>query len=294
MIIPLNTAISASQLDNDALAFIEEASITDSFTIRALNELCRDLKREGIWDSLYVAFPMIFTGVTASQLIDLKTRTQLEIVTPSSGSTASPTYSSDGIKYNGGQYHLWVDGFFNPSPFSDTPPSHIAIYSRTNHLSEGITQSTHGYYEFSNGNHQLISFSTSSVVASLWNSTYSVATFSNTNSTGFYIFSNSDNNSGFTASSQYPYQFYMSRNGQVIGTSSSTKNKQANGSRVVVGGFSWAYGELFDRAYDQICWYSCGAGFSGSNSQGGFIPESKQEIFYNIIQKFQTYLGREV
>lgn len=294
MIIPLNTAINASKLDSDALAFIREAQITDSFTIRALNALCKDLKREDIWDSLYYAFPMIFTGITSSMLLDLKSRISLVDVIPETGSTAGVTYSSNGIQYNGGSYHALSEATLNPSPLSDTPPGHISIYNRTNHVTTGLTVSTgHGFYEGPNSNKFSIEFSTTGVSGSIWNATFSSIGFTVSNTTGFYIFSNSFDNYGFTASVTYPYQFYLSRNGEVIGTSFSYKNSQKWGSSVVIGSLSQGYGSPILRSYDQICWYSCGVGFEGS-TKGKHINIDKSEIFYNIIQKFQKALGREV
>lgn len=294
MIIPLNSAINSSLLDPDALAFIKEAEITDSFAIRALNVLCKDLKREGIWDSLYYAFPMVFTGITASMLLDLKNRVSLIEILPLTGSTAGVTYSSNGFQYNGGVYHALSEITLNPSPLSDTPPGHISIYNRTNHVTAGLTVSTgHGYYESSNGNKFSIEFSTTGVSGSIWNATYSTIGFTVSNTTGFYIFSNTYDNLGYTASSVKPYQFYLSRNGEITGTSYSYKNSQRWGSGVVIGSLSKGYGFPLSRSFDQICWYSCGVGFQGS-SRGTHIDSSKAEVFYNIVQNFQKALGREV
>lgn len=294
MIIPLNSAINSSRLDSDALAFIKQAQITDSFAIRALNVLCKDLKREGIWDSLYYAFPMVFTGITASMLLDLKNRVSLIEILPLTGSTAGVTYSSNGVQYNGGSYHALSDVTLNPTPLSNTPPGHISIYNRTNHVTAGLTVSTgHGYYEGPNSNKFSIEFSTNGVSGSIWNATFSTIGFTVSNSSGFYIYSNTNNNSGFTASSNYPYEFYLSRNGEVIGTSFSYRNFQKWGSVVVIGSLSQGYGNPISRSYDQICWYSCGVGFQGS-SRGTHIDSSKAEVFYNIVQNFQKALGREV
>jgi hypothetical protein len=294
MIIPLNSAVNSSLLDPDALSFIKEANITDSFAIRALNVLCKDLKREGIWDSLYYAFPMIFTGTTASMLLDIKNRVSLVEVLPLTGSTAGVTYSSNGFQYNGGVYHALSEITLNPSPLSDTPPGHISIYNRTNHSLVGLTVSTgHGYYESLNGNKFSIEFSATGVSGSIWNATYSTIGNTVSNTTGFYIFSNVNDNFGLTASPTYPYEFYLSRNGEILGTSFSYKNSQRWGAGVVIGSLSQGYGFPLSRSFDQICWYSCGVGYAG-NSKGSYIDSNKSEVFYNIVQNFQKALGREV
>lgn len=294
MIIPLNTSINASKLDPDALSFIEEAGITDSFSIRALNDLCKDLKRENIWNSLYYAFPMVFTGVTASMLLDLKNRVSLIEVLPSTGSTAGITYSSDGIQYNGGVYHVFPELTLNPTPLSDTPTGHISIYNRTNHVTAGLTVSTgHGNYEGFNGNKFSIEFNSYGVSGSIWNASYSMIGFTVSNTTGFYLFSTVNDNSGYTASVENPYFFYMNRNSQLLGTSFSYKNNQRWGSSVVIGALSSGYDIPILRSFDQISWYSCGVGYSNS-PKGSNIDYEKSQVFYDIIQKFQRALGREV
>jgi hypothetical protein len=293
MIIPLNNAINASRLDSDALEFIKNSSITDSTQIRALNELCKDLKREGFWDLLLVAFPMIWAGSTASILRDLKSGSLLETFTPTSGSTASPTYSTNGIQYNGGQWHA-TDFIFTPNPLIDTPPGHISIYSRTNYFTAGITASGgHGYVEFPSANKQSIEFSQTGILASLWQEDYGSINFGVTATSGFFLFSNVDDNSGNFASSVNPYIFYMSRNGQILGTGSTTKNFQNFGSRVVIGSVMDMGEQPYKRSYEEISWFSCGAGFS-NGEYGGQIDIEKSEIFNGIIQKFQTSLGRQV
>lgn len=293
MIVPLNTAINSSRLDPDALEFIKNSSIADSNQVRALNELCKDLKSEGFWDSLLVAFPMIWNGTTASVLRDLKTGLLLDTFTPNAGSTASPTYSTNGIQYNGGQWHA-TDFIFSPNQFSDTPPGHISIYSRTNYFTSGITASGgHGYVEFPSANKQSIEFSQDGILSSLWQENYESINFGVTSTSGFFLFSNVDNNSGEISSTSNPYNFYLSRNGQILGTGSSSRNFQTFGSRVVIGSVLGIGEQPYKRSYEEICWYSCGAGFE-EGSFGKNINLEKQEIFYNIIQKFQTSLGRQV
>ncbi len=293
MIIPLNNTISASILDYDAREFISACGITNSQVKRNINDCFKELKGEDIWDRIFYGFAMINAGTTQSMLIDIKTRQPLSILTPLVGASASPTYSATGIQYNGGEFHG-----VNTLPFSylitsDSAPGHISIYNRTNYNFLGLTAiSKHGYKEGLGGYEQSISFSPTGVSASLWNAAGPMS-FTLSNTSGFFLFSNVNDNNGLTASPTNPYRFYLSRNGQIIGSQSSTKNFQNFGSNIYIGAFGDNDFAPTVRSIDEICWYSIGSGFGESSPSGRQIDIDKQERFFEIIQKLQTSLSRE-
>ena len=293
MIIPFNNSISSSIIDFDARDFISVCGITNSQIKRNINDCFKALKGSQIWDCIYFGFAMVNSGTTQSMLVDIKTRQFLTINTPISGSTASPTYSNTGIQYNGGEFHSLSTSPFTYIINSEAAPGHISVYNRTDYNLLGLTTtSKHGYKEIFGGYEQSFSFGTQGVSASLWNVAGPMS-FTLSNTSGFFIFSNVDDNSGFTASTSNPYKFYLSRNGQIIGSQSSTRNYHTFGSNILIGSFSDNLFLPTERSIDEICWYSIGSGFGSNSLSGRQIDIDKQEIFFQIIQKLQKSLNRE-
>ena len=292
MIIPLNNSISASVIDYDAREFINACGITQSEAIRGLNDCFRELKSSDLWSRIYYGFAMIWAGTSQSMLVDIKSRQSLTTLIPTSGATSSPTFSSTGIQYNGGEYHAILGSPLSAYINTDSRPAHISIYNRTDYISLGLTSvSKHGALEAFSPYEQSISFGPNGVSASLWNSTGPMS-FTLSNTSGFFIFSNVDDNNGQVASILNPYSFYLSRNGQIIGSQSSVQNFHSFGSNICIG----AYGDNIllpsVRSIDEICWYSIGEGIGQNPTTGRHIDINQQERFYQIVQKLQTILNR--
>lgn len=293
MIIPLNNSISSSILDNDANEFIAVCGITNSQTVRRINDCFKDLKKENLWDCMFYGFAMISTGTTQSLLIDIKTRQSLTQNLPIIGNTTSATYSTNGIQFNNGEYVGLFTNPFNTLINTDAAPGHISIYNRTNYNFYGLTGSSkHGFLE-SFGYEQSISFSPDTISASLWNQDGPMG-FSSSSTSGFFLFSNIDDNNGLTASPINPYRFYLSRNGQILGSQSSNRNYHTFGSNVVIGAFGDNLGNPSVRSFDEISWYSIGSGFGENSLTGRQINLEKQEKFFQIILNLQIALNREV
>ena len=293
MIIPFNNSISNSIFDYDAREFITTCGITNSQVVRNINDCFKELKKEDIWDCIFYGFALVFAGTTQSMLIDIKSRETLTTFTPISGFTNSATFSSNGVKFNQGEYLLKSSPPFTFLLNTDSGPGHISIYNRTNYNLMGLTgTSKHGYLEPFGGYEQSISFSPNGVSASLWNKNGPMS-FTTSSTSGFFLFSNIDDNNGLTASTSNPYTFYLSRNGQVIGSQSSTRNYHTLGSNVVIGAYADILSDPSIRSFDEISWYSIGSGF-GNSISGRQIDIYKQEKFYQIIQKLQITLGREI
>lgn len=294
MIITLNNSISNSILDYDAKEFITTCGVTNSQVVRNINDCFKELKKEDIWDCIFYGYAMVFSGSTQSMLVDIKSRQILSSSIPITGVTDSATYSNTGIKFNEGEYLI---SSFPPFAFptnTNSGPGHISIYNRTNYNLLGSTfSSKHGFLEPLGGNEQSISFSSNGVSASLWNQNGPMS-FTTSSTSGFFVFSNVDDNNGLTASLSDPYRFYLSRNGQVVGSQSSISNYHTLGSYIVVGAYSDILGNPSVRSFDEICWYSIGSGFGNDSISGRQIDINKQEKFYQIIQKLQISLGREI
>lgn len=294
MIIPLNNSITNSMLDYDAREFISTCGITNSLIVRRINDCFKDFKYEGIWDCIYYGFAMIYAGTTQSMLVDIKTRQSLSLVTPFTGNTSSATFSESGIQFNNGSFYGVLGTPFNNLLNTDSAPGHISIYNRTNYNFYGLTgTSKHGYLEPLGGYEQSISFSPNLISASLWNANGPM-TFSTTSTSGFFLFSNVDDNSGLTASLINPYNFYLSRNGEILGSQSSQKNFHTVGSNIIIGAFGDNLANPTIKSFDEISWYSIGSGFGENTTTGKNINIEKQQRFYEIVLKLQVALNREM
>jgi hypothetical protein len=321
MITFANNGITTSILDYDAREFIRLAKLTDETQIRAVNDLCKDLKKEGFWNSLNRCYPFVYAGTTASMLVCLKTRNSLILTTTPNGIT----FSSTGVQF-GYTSSLTNNTSFMAGTGDIFYGGHLSIYNRTN-TSLSLTNQFHG----GNGNYGanlpgtqrrtgvIIGFGTASngvgtIRGSLYNgSTYNVpgSPVNSTNTDGYNInprfntFTYSGSNTGLlvystiniydgTASMTNPWMFYMSKNESILGMTWSVKNFPA-AHTPILGNYR-DYSSLpgiSNQSLQEICWWSWGAGDS-TTSNGGPIELSKQPSFYKIIQKFQTSLGRQV
>ena len=144
MITFTNNGINTSILDYHARQFITTTKITDETQIRAINELCKDLKREGFWDKLQIIYPFVYNpGFTNSVLYELKTGSYN--LAKDNISAGASTFSNTGVKFNKGQRltsgfinELKGGNFGNAEPLVPgrgipfAPPGHISIYNRFN------------------------------------------------------------------------------------------------------------------------------------------------------------------
>lgn len=293
MITFLNTSVSSSSLDRDANEFIKASGITNSVHKRAINDLCKDLKSTGFWNKSYRIFPFIYTGVTASSILELKTRTSLS--EDNGYGITGVTFSNNGIKFNKGVIYYDSQSW---TPNTQVTPGHISIWSRTDLFSSGLTSSGFGSINNQQNGAYLV-LGTNSVSASLWNdstfiSNYGAHAFSSVSTNGLFIYSNENNNDGNISSVNTPYIFYMSRNGSVLGTQSSRSNISNGGINFSIG--SLININLLPNLYTnvsngEISWLSYGGGGLNLGEQ---IDIDEQNNFYQIVYKFQKALGREV
>ena len=325
MIVPLNNGITTSILDRDAREFIRVAGISDETQIRAINELCKDLKRENFWSSFWRCYPFVFSGITASMLVCLKTRESLLLTYPNGVSSVttpnSLTFSNTGVQFG---YTSSIAIPISILPITEVyRGGHISIYNRaaTNlpfkqshggNGNLGIQRFTGTFLTFGTASGGVGNIFGSFYNASVWNvpgnpyssinangvpgnPRYNSFTYSGDN-TGLFIYSNTNIEAG-TASLNSPFTFYMTKNQTVLGITTSPRNYAGQGAPPRLGGYlDYAYASPYNptnQSLQEICWWSIGGGLS-DGSVGGPIPLSQQPSFYNIIQKFQTTLGRAV
>ena len=310
MIIPLNNGITTSILDPDARDFIRLTQVTDEIQIRAVNELCIDLKREGFWNRIYRLYPFVYTGSNASMLIELKMRKNNLAI-----NFSSFTFSNMGVEFglsssltqNNLPFWTVSGGISSPDVYSG---GHMAIYN--NKVTSTSSTQYHMHYQTGGvASHVGFKFisSTKTVQANMFNREYTFASFTYSgDDTGLFLYSNDkdygQNSGGVSASTTNPWTFYLSKNGQVLGTYSATYSRvpypamkftlgRESGQNIIVNSY---------QSYQRICWLSFGSGdfyqTGTNNEQQGFqgkqINIGDQEKFYQIVQKFQTALGRQV
>lgn len=306
MITFTNNGINTSILDYDAREFIRVTKIVDETQIRAVNELCKDLKREGFWSSFWRAFPFVYSGTTASMLYCLKTRQILTI----DSTPGSLTFSSTGVQFG------YTSSLYMNAPFLTNTEiyygGHVAIYNRTSTnfaFSQrhgmignlGTQRFTGPFLTFESGTGTMsASFYNGSVYGVPGNPYNSVNpdgfngnprvntfTYSGDN-TGLFLYSNRNIETG-TSSLTSPFIFYMTKNETILGITYSPRNFAGIAGNPRIGNF----GGVSNQSLQEICWWSIGGGLpNGTN--GGPIELIKQPTFYQIIQKFQTTLGRQV
>jgi hypothetical protein len=309
MITFTNNGINTSMLDYDAREFIRLAKLTDETQIRAVNELCKDLKRERFWDSFWRVFPFVYGGTTASMLYCLKTRQILTI----DSTPGSLTFSSTGVQF-GYTSSLSINGIFlqNTEIYYG---GHISIYNRTStnfNFSQRHGMAGNGGAQRFTGPFLNFGSGTGTMSASFYNgSVYRVPgnpySSSNTNgdpgnprvntftysgdNTGLFLYSNRNIETG-TSSLESPFIFYMSKNETILGITYSPRNSAGQANTIRIGNY-YFLGTTSQQSLQEICWWSIGGGLPNS-ANGGPIELIRQPSFYQIVQKFQTTLGRQV
>lgn len=314
MITFFNNAVNTSILDYDAREFISVIKLTDQTQVRAINQLCVDLKKAGLWDSFFRCYPFVYNpGFTFSSLYCLKTRLSLSPTTNSGF-----TYSSTGVEF-GLTSSLQFDSSL---PFTYNAEllygGHISIYNRKSTdistiqshgevgnlgnqrytgpiisfgvTSNGVGQINGSFFNASTYNLSGSTVNSSSLNGSTSNPRFSSFTYSGDN-TGLFVYSNPFVQTG-TASMSSPFIFYMSKNDSILGVSYSVRNFVGEQVKPRIGNYSSPSGGVGSQSYQEICWFSVGIG--DKTSTGGPIEMVSQPNFYKIIQKFQTALGRQV
>lgn len=142
-----------SSAEDDALAFITAASITDPTQQSAIEQLVTDLHGYGIWTKMKAIYP--FVGGTASQhSYNLKNTAQFQITW-----NGGVTHSSTGVTFNG------TNGFgntgLNDSTILNIDNKHISMYQRnvlldSSGASMGISNSNRFYLNFYTQNYSTL------------------------------------------------------------------------------------------------------------------------------------------
>lgn len=253
-------SLQQNLFDIDAVSFINATGISGA-TAGAINGLVVDLKSASLWDKMYVIYPLV-GGTTNSVTYNLKNVTQWR------GSlTGSWTIGADGITGNASNTAFNTTFFMTSSAqvvaFSGSQS--IGVYVRNN--------SSTGYdmgVEKSGASNDIFIISRYINDNTYYSSGIPNLVVPNTNSQGFYV--------GTVLGTTR----YLGKNGSVIATDVGIGQEVAEYGPILLGANrSVTINEYSNRQY--------AFSFIGKGLDTNDITN-----YYNIVQNFQTKLGRQV
>ena len=264
MILGINGIIAGRGADADALAFITAANITDTTQKNAVNQLVTDLKSANIWTKMKAIYPFV-GGTASSHKFNLKDPRDLDAAFRLVFS-GGWTHSSTGALPNGTTGY--ADTKFNPNLNLNINSSHLSYYSRNNKTSAYDIGSNDGTYGLS----MIINYTFTALSGFLGmiNSGTNIRNSLISNSLGLYQVNRL---SSTTAS--------LIRNGVITNyTNSSTGKSNIN---IFIGALNYISSPT-DYSSHQAAFASIGDG----------LTDAEATAFYNVVQAYQTTLGRQV
>jgi len=261
-----------SSFDTDAQAFITATAITDTTQKNAINDLVLDLKAAGVWTKMKALYPMV-GGTATTHKFNLKDPRDLDAayrLTFAGGWT----HSSTGALPNGSTGY--ADTNLIPSSILNDYNSHMSYYSRTNSLSD-FWNDTGCQDDFPLGTPRQLYIKFAGTFV-----------FSNQQNDGNRIFQVNANSLGFamvSRTSQTNMKAY--RNASIAGSNTTSATGARPGINPLLGG--WLYrnssGNLQRYYGDKQCAFS---------SIGDGLTDLESNLFYQIVEKYQYALGRNV
>ena len=250
-----------SSYDADAQAFLTATGITDLTISNAINDLVIDLKADGIWNKMKAIYP--FVGGTAfTHKWNLKDPRDLDVAFRIAFN-GTFTHSSNGIAGDGST--AFADTFFIPSANLTATSQHISIYSRTN-SAQAVRDC--GSYSVS---------SEAMVMACRW----------------------SDNNGYFDIGSNFVANFMVDSLGYYL-----VRKNITNQSSILKNGLLLNTATSGDTISNRNIYISAlnnnNTATAFSNRQYAFasigdgLTDAEVLNSYNLVQTFQTTLGRNV
>lgn len=262
----INPYLFGVALDPDAQAFLTATGITDATITSAINTLVLDLKANNLWSKMYAIYPFV-GGTSTTHKYNLKNPIDSNAayrLTFSGGWT----HSSTGITGNG------VNTYANTNLGMQILPqnnAHNSVYCRTdstgNYVEMGVYATAQGFYS-------LLCCKLSNNFTIRLNSDASNSNISNTDAKGFYQIFRTD---GVKLSGKKD-------------TASETSFARASVSpgiytnTYLIGDFNFngaPYGYYTNR---ELAFASLGEGYSNIDATN----------FRNVVQTFQTTLGRQI
>ena len=256
--------------DPDAQAFVTAADIQDQVQANAINTLVIGMKAQGLWTKMKAIYPMV-GGTASTHKFNLKnpldTNAAFRLVFFGSG-----THSSNGYLPNG--TNAYADTFLAPATvINDNNDGHLSYYSRTDNL--GISAVDIGCGDVTTSFDMIIKFGSNLGGASI-NMLDGTNLITNTARTdGFYVASQNNVNDIRN----------LYRNTTSLATQNVSQNLTPSTVTVFIGARNGPpNGSPFFFTNRQCAFASVGNGLSATDVTN----------YYNLVQTFQTTLGRQV
>jgi hypothetical protein len=251
--------------ERDAWAFLDAAGIKSSREQRAVIDLVRGLKHAQLWSKMKAIYP--FVGGTA-------TTHKFNLKDPRDADAAFRlifsggwTHSSTGATPNGTNAYAETNMAANTFASSNV---HQSFYSRTNanglHFDLGASNT---------GSNQIISLYTryiGNILADIGNYLTSRITVATGDSLGYYVQSRTSST-----------LFKLYKNNVNVGTSTANDTANLPSEKFAIAGV-FISGTWIQLSIRQCAFVTIGDG----------LTDTDATALYNIVQRFQTSLGRQV
>lgn len=271
--LPANIIGIVNKLDLDALAFINAAGITNFTQKSAINSLVLGLKNNSLWTKCTAVYPMV-GGTATTHKFNLKNPADTDAAFRLSF-TGGWTHSSNGALPNG--TNAYGNTFINTSTAFSSNSAHICYYSRTN--SAVANEIVMGNLNGSNGTSglNLVVRRTSDVNSFRATETATANGLINstvTDSRGLFM------GSITSATSRKTY-----KNGSLLATNSSNYTWNRANFNMFIGAALRTDTSVADFYTNKECAFV---------SIGSGLTDAEATTLYNIVQTYQTTLGRQV
>jgi hypothetical protein len=248
-------------LDPDATAFFSATGITDPTIQGAINSLCVDLKKYGVWDKMKAIYPFV-GGTATTHKFNLKDSRDLDAAFRLAFN-GGWTHSANGALPNG--TNGYANTFLNPATSLSVGSSSFGIYSRTSDLVGnkvyGVSTLTTNFLQHNVSAGNFISGAIANLLSYTASPTTGLILATRTSTTSLKGFRNnvSLGTNTITASSIANAPFYL-----------GARNEN-NTTQVFFNSYQHAFAFIGD----------------------GLTDEDSANLYYSV-QKFQTTLGRQV
>jgi hypothetical protein len=240
-------------------SFIAMAGITDITQISAINTLVTDLKSANLWDKMKAIYPMV-GGTARAHKFNLKDARDLNSAYRLNFGQ-NLIHSNTGVKPNGA--NVGTNTFLAPSKF-DQNSMHLSYYSRTNVAAENAME-IGGVNNVSDAVIAIKWLNPTGLIARV-NAPYTSVAYGSIKTNGFFIVSRT----GVNTTKHYEDSLLKA-------TTTVVSSVPANNSVLLFA--NNGYVTTKECAFATI---------------GEGLTDAEALNLYNIVQKFQTTLGRQV